>query len=116
VKTSLRADERFDGSRGPCTNAVGGKAATLRVHVVPGAPRDEILGMQGDTVRVRVAAPPVRGKANASLVKLLARTLGVKKDQIEIVSGHNARRKLILVQGTEKDAILALIRSLHSES
>jgi len=84
--------------------------AILSVHVVPGAARNEIIGVEGGTLKVRVAAPPVKGKANQALVKLLAKTLGLRKSQVEIVSGHRARRKMVKVEGMEKIALLDLLK------
>jgi len=84
--------------------------AILSVHVVPGAARNEIIGVEGGTLKVRVAAPPVKGKANQALVKLLAKTLGLRKSQVEIVSGHRARRKMVKVEGMEKIALLDLLQ------
>ena len=82
----------------------------LPVHVVPGAAKNEIVSVEGETLKVRVTAPPVKGKANEALVKLLAETLGLRKNQVEIVSGHTARRKMVKVKGMDENAILDLFR------
>jgi len=71
--------------------------ATFRVRVQPGASKNEIVGVQQDALRVRISAPPVEGKANKALIGFLAKELGVKKSQIEIVSGHTSRVKTIKV-------------------
>ena len=68
------------------------------------------MGLEGDTLKVRVAAPPVKGKANRALVKLLAKALGVSSSQVEIVRGHKARRKTVQVRGIDADAVSDLIR------
>lgn len=85
-------------------------AVVLPVHVVPRAARNEIVSVEGEPLKVRVTAPPVKGKANEALVKLLAKALGLRKDQVEIVSGHTARRKMVRVEGVDKRAILDLFR------
>ncbi len=82
----------------------------LPVHVVPRAARNEIVSVEGETLKVRVKAPPVKGKANEALVKLLAKTLGLRKDQVEIVAGRTARRKMVRVKGTDENTVLDLFR------
>ncbi len=75
--------------------------AILSVRVVPGASKSEIVGLEGGALKVRLAAPPVRGKANRELAKLLARALGVRSHEVEIVSGHSARLKTVKVHGVD---------------
>ena len=58
---------------------------TLRVRVVPRAKKNEITGVEGETLKVRIAAQPVRGKANEALGEFLAQALGIRKRQVEIV-------------------------------
>jgi uncharacterized protein (TIGR00251 family) len=83
----------------------------IPVRVVPGASRSEIVGLEGDTLKVRVAAPPVKDKANRALVKLLAKALGVSSSQVEIVGGHRARRKTVQVCGIDADAVSDLLQT-----
>jgi uncharacterized protein (TIGR00251 family) len=82
----------------------------LSVHVVPKASRSEIVGLEGETIKVRVAAPPTKGKANKELIKLLAGALGVTKSQVEIVSGQKARHKRLRVHGVSGSTVLALLQ------
>jgi len=78
---------------------------TFPVRVVPRAKKNEIVGVERGTLKVRIAATPVRGKANEALVEFLAQALGVRKRQVEIVSGQRARNKTIRVRGlSEKEA------------
>jgi len=78
---------------------------TFPVRVVPRAKKNEIVGVEGETLKVRITAPPVRGKANEALVEFLALALGVRKGQVEIVRGERARNKTIRVRGlSEKEA------------
>ena len=79
------------------------------VRVVPKASRSEIVGSEGGTLKVRIAAPPVKGKANKALVKLLAKTLGVSGSQVEIISGHKTRRKTVRVYGVDSEALRDLM-------
>lgn len=71
----------------------------LSVHVQPGAKQSSIVGWVDDVLRVRVAAPPVDGKANEALVSLLADALGIAKSKVRIQRGGTGRRKLVEIQG-----------------
>jgi len=73
--------------------------ATFRVRVQPGASKNEIMGVQQDALKIRISAPPVQGKANKALIQFLAKELGVKRSQVEILSGHTSRIKTIRVIG-----------------
>ena len=72
---------------------------TFAVRVVPRASKDEIVGIHGDALKIRVTAPPVEGRANEALIAFLAKRLGVRKSQVEIVAGATSRRKMIRVIG-----------------
>jgi uncharacterized protein (TIGR00251 family) len=74
-------------------------AVRLTVHVQPRASRTELAGRYGDALKVRVAAPPVDGAANAELIRFLAERLGVPKSALEIVSGQTGRRKVVSITG-----------------
>jgi uncharacterized protein (TIGR00251 family) len=75
------------------------ESTVLVVRVTPRAGRDEIAGWQGDELRVRLRAPPVDGRANEALVRLLALSLGVPPSSIELVTGATVRIKRLRVQG-----------------
>ena len=81
----------------------------LSLHVVPGASKSEIVGRQGDALKVRVAAPPTKGKANKELSRVLALALGVQSRDVEVVSGHTSRRKRVRIYGADPDAISGLL-------
>jgi len=70
---------------------------TLHIHAQPGARRTEVVGLHGDCVKLRLASPPVDGKANACLIEFLARRLGVKRSQVTITRGTGSRRKTVFV-------------------
>jgi uncharacterized protein len=73
---------------------------TLRVKVIPRSPKSEITGQMADgTLRVKIAAPPEKGKANEALCTLLARHYGVPRAAVTIVSGHAAALKLVRIEG-----------------
>jgi uncharacterized protein (TIGR00251 family) len=71
----------------------------LAVIATPRAGVTALAGIDGDALRVRVAAPPVDGAANAALVRYLADLLGVPKSRVEVLAGQTGRRKRILVSG-----------------
>ena len=73
----------------------------LRVMVHPGAGRSEVVGQQGDALKVRVAAPPVQGRANRAVVELVADVLGAKAAQVEVESGDSSRAKRLRVTGVD---------------
>ena len=69
----------------------------LELHVQPGAKKSEFAGMHGERMKVRLAAPPVDGKANAELVAFLAEHYGVAKSDVEILAGLTSRRKRVSI-------------------
>lgn len=75
------------------------RSARVSVRLTPRAGRDEVLGFDGDVLRVRVAAPPVDGRANEALTRLLAARLDVPRSAIEVVGGHTARTKVVAIEG-----------------
>lgn len=77
----------------------------LQVRVAPGASRPGIVGRHGAAWKVRVAAAPEAGKANDAVVRLLAETLALPARDIEIVSGHASRDKLVALAGIERGEI-----------
>jgi uncharacterized protein (TIGR00251 family) len=79
------------------TDAESGVAFPVRV--IPRASRNEIEGVTGNALKVRVTAPPVEGAANKALIELLAERLKVRKSQIEIVAGQTSQKKMISVVG-----------------
>ena len=91
----------------------GKDECTFRVRVVPRSRRNEIVGLHGDALKLRLAALPERGKANQALSKFLAGRLGVSSSEVEILSGHASRQKRVRVRGISASAIRALLDVLH---
>ena len=85
---------------------LGGSRIKLSVHVHPNARRDEIEGFHDGALEVRIAAAPVKGKANKALVEYLAHLLGISKGNITIVKGETSRRKVIEIEGTSQEDLL----------
>ena len=71
----------------------------ISVRVSPGARRTELVGRHGDGWRVRVAAPPERGRANEALVEHLAKVLGVSQAGVRVIAGAGSRDKVVEVDG-----------------
>jgi uncharacterized protein (TIGR00251 family) len=76
-------------------------STTLRIHLTPRSSRDEVLGLDGDVLRARVTAPPVEGRANEALLRLLADVLGVPRASLRIVRGQRSREKVVAVDGLD---------------
>lgn len=84
----------------------GQKGAALAVRITPRASKNEISEILSDgTVKIRLTAPPVEGKANLALVDFLSDVLGVPPSRIEIVAGATGRDKLISVLDMDVDAL-----------
>lgn len=87
--------------------------ATLVVHVAPRARTSAVAGRHGDAIRIKIAAPPVDGAANAELVRFLAERLGVPRAAVTIRAGAGGRRKTIEVAGVPTEAaVRALLRDV----
>ena len=67
------------------------------MRVVPRASKSEIVGAYDGALKVRIASPPVDGAANAELIKLLSKTFGVSKSEVEIVAGQTSKTKQIKI-------------------
>ncbi|HEY6809124.1 MAG TPA: DUF167 domain-containing protein [Gemmatimonadales bacterium] len=81
----------------------------VTVHVVPRGRVTACGGAYGDAVKIRVAAPPVDGAANAELVRFVAERMGVARTAVAIVSGAGARRKVVRVQGVTSEVLKATL-------
>lgn len=76
-----------------------GRRLTLTLHIQPSARKSGIVGLHGDALKVRIAAPAVDNKANAALIGLLSEILGVPRSSISITRGATGRRKVVEVTG-----------------
>ncbi len=79
----------------------------LSIHATPGARRTEAAGAHGQALRVRLAAPPVDGKANAALIAWAAAALGVPRSQVELLHGASGRQKVLGVRFDDAAALAA---------
>jgi uncharacterized protein (TIGR00251 family) len=83
--------------------------ARIDVYVQPRASRTQIAGMHDGRLKIRLAAPPVDGAANAELVSFIAMRLGIAKSQVRVVAGQTSRRKVIEVDGVSQTAVEAAL-------
>ncbi|MGB7542421.1 MAG: DUF167 family protein [Burkholderiales bacterium] len=75
----------------------------LAIHAQPGAKKSEVAGIHGDALKVRIAAPPVEGRANAALAAFIAAALEVPKKSVTVVKGDSSRRKTVLIAAPQAD-------------
>ncbi|WP_455245663.1 DUF167 domain-containing protein [Petrachloros mirabilis] len=87
----------------------GTDGAVLNVHVQPKASRTECVGVHGDALKIRVAAPPVDGAANEELIRFLAQEFSIARSAIHLQSGANGRRKRIRLQGVTAEQVAACL-------
>jgi uncharacterized protein (TIGR00251 family) len=85
-----------------------GDAVRFSVRLQPRASKNEIVGLQGISLKVRVTAPPVEGMANDALVELLSKELQTSRRNVCIVSGHSSRTKVIEISGVDLESVQRL--------
>lgn len=76
---------------------------TFTVQVQPKSSRDEVAGVHGGRLKVRIAAPPVEGKANERLTEVIAKAFGVSKSSVEIMKGRSSRVKTVRINGIGRE-------------
>jgi len=76
-------------------------ALIINVRVQPRSSRDEIAGVLGDRLKIRLTAPPVEGKANRALLKFLAKSCAVAPGQVTILSGDTGRNKRVRIENPQ---------------
>ncbi|MCP5239860.1 MAG: YggU family protein [Zoogloeaceae bacterium] len=89
-------------------------AWVLSLHVQPNARKTEFCGLHGGAMKLRLAAPPVDGKANAALLAFIARFFGLAKNRVELLAGEASRSKRVCLHGPDDEA-LARLRLLAVE-
>ena len=82
-----------------------GRMAILRVHVVPNAKRDSVVGEHGGAVKIKLRAPAVEGKANAALIRFLAEQMKLPQFAIVLKRGEKSRDKVIQIDGLSEEDV-----------
>ena len=88
--------------------------AQIEVRLRPRGRRDELLGMRDGVLQARVTAPPVDGKANRALCRLVAKRAGVAPSRASIVRGEKSRDKLVRVEGVDPTALQKTLAGISS--
>jgi uncharacterized protein (TIGR00251 family) len=78
----------------------------LTLHIQPGAKKSEIVGLHGDALKIRLAAPPVDGKANAALVAFIAAKVGAGRTAVAVLAGQTSRAKRVHVAGIPAEEVM----------
>jgi uncharacterized protein (TIGR00251 family) len=81
------------------------EGCVLPVRAQPGARKTAVLGEQGGALKVAVTAPPEDGRANKALTEALREVLGLKRSQVELLSGQTCRDKRFLIRGVKRDEL-----------
>lgn len=85
------------------------EGALLRVRAQPGARRNELRGEQDGALKICVTQVAERGKANKAIAEVLAKGLGLRKSQVELIAGDTASQKKFLIRGVSPDELAALL-------
>lgn len=85
-----------------CRRAADGATLTLTLHVQPGAKRTGAAGLHGNALRIRLAAPPVEGKANRALIAWLAQAFEVPERRVRLLRGEKSREKVVEISGSAR--------------
>ncbi len=86
--------------------ATSGNEAKISLRVYPNAGRNEMVGFGDGILRVKISAPPSKGKANRELITFLSRLLGVSKGSVNIIKGDTTRNKVIAIDGLSRAEVI----------
>ena len=89
-----------------------GDGCLIDVHVTPGAKRDAVGGEHGGALRISTTQPADRGRANKRVIELLAKAVGIRRHQIELISGQTHRHKRLKIVGVEQEPLAEVIEAL----
>ena len=96
---------------GVAIQSIRGGVTRITVYVQPRAAKTELAGLHDGVPRIRLAAPPVDGAANAALVEFIAERLSVAKRSVRVVSGLSSRRKVVEIHGVSFESVAAALGS-----
>jgi uncharacterized protein (TIGR00251 family) len=89
--------------------------ATIVVHVQPNARQNQLVRFEGGVWHLRIAAPPVKGRANQALLEFLSETLGIGKTRLIIQRGMAAKKKVIVIAGLTREEIMERLAKSMTE-
>jgi len=89
------------------------ESAEIRVRLRPGGGRDELIGMRDGVLQARVSAPPVDGKANRALCRLIAKQLAVAPSNVTVVRGEKSRKKLLRIEEVDPAALKRVLSAFR---
>ena len=82
----------------------------IKVKVLPRSARSEVAGWMGETLKIKLTAPPVEGEANAALLNFLAEALGVKKTAVDLVKGKASQNKVVYIAGMSMEEVVKRLK------
>ena len=90
------------------------KETLVKIYLQPKASKNEIVGPYRDGIKVKVTAPPIEGKANDTLIRFLAKELGISPSSIEIIKGHHSHEKTLRISGTLDQELMKKLQTLQT--
>ncbi len=91
--------------------STSGNEAKISLRVYPNASRNEMVGFSDGVLRVKISAPPIKGKANRELIAFLSRLLGVSKESVNIIKGDTTRNKVVAIDGLSRAEVMERLSS-----
>jgi uncharacterized protein len=86
------------------------EGSSIQVKITPGSSRTKLLGLHGECLKIAVAAPPEKGKANLALIEFLAELTGISKQQVKLTSGETNPQKTLTLSGIEPKNCIELLQ------
>jgi uncharacterized protein len=84
---------------------------TLQLRVQPRSSRNQIVGLQGDALKIKLTSPPVEGAANKACCAYLAKLFGIAKSSVDLIAGDKARRKRVLLHGLDLQTVSTVLKT-----
>lgn len=86
------------------------EGVTISLYVQPNAPKSEIIGEHNNSLKIKIKAPPVEGKANAAVIEFFSEILKLSKSRLEILRGDQSRMKVLLIRGLSLEQVKAALK------
>ena len=96
----------------PCLQVTADGSLLLRLHVQPRAAHNQVAGLQGEALKLRLTSPPVDGKANKAVIAFLARLLDLPKSSLTLRSGLQSRTKTVRIENADEAQLRARLQTL----